>query len=124
MSLSGRTEALEGMHGERASVHVHALGSMIEVPWYSTWTDWDYFPSPQPPDEHGTVLLCLLAEGDEELHLVSASKLGKLTAPSHRVHVKEDTVSVALAFTDAGDKAILGRMEGERERERGREGGG
>ena len=84
---------------------------------------------------YGAVLLSLLAEDDEELHLISDLQLREVAARHHRVHVEEHTVTAAPLGL-VGQETILqggrgggregGREEGGRERreEGGREGGG
>ena len=80
-------------------------------------------------DVVGAVLLCLLAEGDEELHLVPWVQVGNVAPVGQRVHVEED-VLIGVVLPLVGNETILCRGEGGRrgvggERERsGRVGGG
>ena len=61
----------------------------------------------------GAVLLRLLAEGEQKLHLVPGLQIRELAGPGQRVHVEEDVLTPAL--TGVGDEPVL--------REGGREGG-
>ena len=73
----------------------------------------------------GAVLLCLLAEGEQKLHLVPGLQIRELAGPGQRVHVEEDVLTPAL--TGVGDEPVLreggGGGGGREVREGGREGG-
>jgi len=71
---------------------------MFHEPWYT------YVP--EFLDIVGTVLLCLLAEGDEELHLIPGMQVGEVTPIGHRVHVEEDALT-GVVLTLVVDEAIL-----------------
>ena len=61
-------------------------------------------------DVVGTVLLCLLAEGDEELHLVPRVQVSNVAPIGQRVHVEEDILT-GLVLSLVGNKTILCRKE-------------
>ena len=71
-------------------------------------------------DVVGAVLLCLLAEGDEELHLVPWVQVGNVAPVGQRVHVEED-VLIGVVLPLVGNETILCRGEGGREGELGGE---
>ena len=59
-------------------------------------------------DVVSAVLLCLLAEGDEELHLVPRVQVSNVAPIGQRVHVEED-IFTGLVLTLVGNETILGR---------------
>ena len=62
-------------------------------------------------DVVGAVLLCLLAEGDEEFNLVPRAQVGNVAPIGQRVHV-EEYVLTGVVLTLVGNEAILCREEG------------
>ena len=73
-------------------------------------------------DVVGTVLLCLLAEGNEKLHLVPWVQVGNVAPIGQRVHVEED-VLIGVVLPLVGNETILCREEGWEGREKGEKGG-
>ena len=65
-----------------------------------------YAYAPEFLDIVGTVLLCLLAECDEELNLIPRMQVGKVAPIGHRVHVEEDALT-GVVLTLVADEAIL-----------------
>ena len=61
---------------------------------------------PELLDIVGAILLCLLAEGDEELNLVPGMQVRKVAPIGHRVHVEEDALT-GVVLTLVVDEAIL-----------------